>query len=167
MLIWLISDSMGPALTTFTAQNLGAKNPHRIRSGVSIGTGMSVGAVVLVSCILFFFAAPMTYWFVSAGDAARLAPLVSRYSRIMAPFFLFYAIAEALSGACCGTGDTVKPMVTTLITICLTRVLGILLVLPSFRTMECIVWIYVLSWITAGVAFLGLWAGNLKKIKHM
>ena len=34
MLIWLLSDSMGPALTTFTAQNLGAKNKERIRKGV-------------------------------------------------------------------------------------------------------------------------------------
>ena len=107
----------------------------------------------------------MTYWFVSHGDAVTLAPLVSRYSRIMAPFFLFYAIAEALSGACCGTGDTVRPMVTTLVTICLSRVLGILLVLPRVNTMECIVWIYVFSWIAAGVAFIGLWMGNLRKIK--
>ena len=165
MLIWLISDSMGPALTTFTAQNLGAGNPHRIRSGVVLGAGMSAGAVAAISAVLFFFAAPMTYWFVSHGDAVTLAPLVSRYSRIMAPFFLFYAIAEALSGACCGTGDTVRPMVTTLVTICLSRVLGILLVLPRVNTMECIVWIYVFSWIAAGVAFIGLWMGNLRKIK--
>ena len=42
MLIWLMSDSMGPALTTFVAQNLGAKNPERIRKGVTVGTSMSV-----------------------------------------------------------------------------------------------------------------------------
>ena len=44
MLIWLISDSMGPALTTFVAQNLGARNPERIRKGVRAGTAMSAGA---------------------------------------------------------------------------------------------------------------------------
>ena len=59
----------------------------------------------MVSIILFVGAAFMTPWFVSAQDAATLAPLVGAYARMMAPFFLFYAIAEALSGACCGTGD--------------------------------------------------------------
>lgn len=166
MLIWLIADSMSPALTTFTAQNLGAKNPHRIRSGVAIGTGMSAFAVALVSGILFLFAYPMTPWFVDAKDAADLAPLVSRYTRMMAPFFVFYAVAEALSGACCGTGDTVRSMVTTLVTVCLTRVVSILLILPRVGTMECIVYIYIASWIAAGVAFTCLWCSKLPKLKE-
>ena len=164
MLIWLLSDSMGPALTTFTAQNLGAKNKERIRKGVFVGTAMSAGAVIMVSIILFVGAAFMTPWFVSAQDAATLAPLVGAYARMMAPFFLFYAIAEALSGACCGTGDTIRPMITTLISICLLRVIGVLFILPVYETMECIVVIYIASWIAAGIAFLGLWKWNSSKL---
>ncbi len=164
MLIWLMSDSMGPVLTTFTAQNLGAKNHHRIKTGVFTGTVMSVGVVALISIVLYIGAGFMTPWFVSAEDAVKLSPLVSTYARMMAPFFIFYAIAEALSGACCGTGDTVRPMVTTLLSICLLRVLGILFVLPSYETMECIVAIYIASWIAAGIAFLVLWSRDAKKI---
>ena len=164
MLIWLLSDSMGPALTTFTAQNLGAKNKERIRKGVFVGTAMSAGAVIMVSIILFVGAAFMTPWFVSAQDAATLAPLVGAYARMMAPFFLFYAIAEALSGACCGTGDTIRPMITTLISICLLRVIGVLFILPVYETMECIVVIYIASWIAAGIAFLGLWKWNSSRL---
>lgn len=166
MLIWLVSDSMGPALTTFTAQNLGAKNPYRIKKGVAVGTGMSVVTVVGISVILFFFASFMTPWFVSAQDAGTLAPLVGSYSKLMAPFFFFYAIAEALSGACCGTGDTIKPMITTLLSICLLRVIGILFVLPVYGTMECIVMIYIASWIAAGVSFLILWRWNVARIER-
>lgn len=164
MLIWLIADSMGPVMTTFTAQNLGAGNHHRIKTGVFTGTAMSVGSVTLISVGLYFFAGILTPWFVSSSDAAALAPLVSTYSRMMAPFFFFYAIAEALSGACCGTGDTLRPMVTTLLAICLLRVLGILFVLPSYESMECIVAIYITSWIAAGLAFLALWSRDAKRI---
>ena len=164
MLIWLMSDSMGPALTTFVAQNLGAKNPERIRKGVTVGTSMSVGAVALISVGLFFFAQMLTPLFVSSQDAASLGVLVGTYSRMMAPFFFFYAIAEALSGACCGTGDTVRPMITTLLAICLLRVIGILLVLPIYGTMECIVVIYIASWIAAGVSFLALWRFDVAHI---
>ena len=71
----------------------------------------------------------------------------------MAPFYVFYAVAEALSGSCCGMGNTVLPMITTLVTICLLRVAGIWLIQPRFESMECIVWIYIASWVTAGLAF--------------
>ena len=164
MLIWLMSDSMGPALTTFVAQNLGAKNPERIRKGVTMGTSMSVGAVALISVGLFFFARILTSLFVSSQDAASLGVLVGTYSRMMAPFFFFYAITEALSGACCGTGDTVRPMITTLLAICLLRVIGILAVLPIYGTMECIVVIYIASWIAAGISFLLLWRFDVSHI---
>ena len=122
-----------------------------------MGNSMSVGAVALIRVGLFFFARILTPVFVSSPDAASLGVLFGTYSRLMAPFFFFYAIAEALYGACCGTGDTVRPMITTLLAICLLRVIGILLVLPIYGTMECIVVIYIASWIAAGVSFLALW----------
>ena len=37
-----------------------------------------------------------------------------------------YTHLEALSGACCGLGETLVPMITTLLTICLFRVVCIL-----------------------------------------
>lgn len=156
MLIWLIADAMSPALTTYTAQNLGAGKPNRVKKGALIGAGISSGAVGAVSLVLYLFCGTMSTWFVSAADAANLTPLVIRYMHLMAPFFVFYALAEAFSGACCGTGDTVKPMITTLVTICLLRVVSILFILPGFGTMECIVWIYIASWIAAGTAFTGM-----------
>ena len=82
---------------------------------------------------------------------------------MMAPFYFFYAVAEALSGACCGLGETLSPMITTLVSICLLRVCGIWFVLPAFETMECIIWIYIASWIAAGVAFFFLFLQRSRK----
>lgn len=153
MLIWLISDAMSPALTTYTAQNIGAKKYHRVKKGNLLGTAMSSGIVLLVSLILYLGAGIIGKWFLSAADAKTIIPLVIRYTHMMAPFFMFYAIAEAFSGACCGMGDTLKPMVVTLLTVCLLRVICILFILPHYRTMECIVGIYIASWIAAGLSF--------------
>lgn len=153
MLIWLIADSQSPAMTTYVAQNLGAGKIDRVKKGAVIGTGISVLAVGIVSLILFFASGLFGPWFVSAQDASMLIPLVVRYMKMMAPFYFFYAIAEALSGACCGLGETVSPMITILISICLLRVCSIWFILPRFETMECIIWIYIASWIAAGVSF--------------
>lgn len=158
LLIWLIADAMSPALTTYTAQNLGANQPGRVKKGVLLGTGMSVGAVALVSLVLYLGAGIIGGWFVPGADRASVIPLVIRYTHMMAPFFVFYAVAEAFTGACCGMGDTLKPMLTTLITVCLLRVVCIFFVLPAYRTMECIVFIYIASWIAAGLSFTAMYA---------
>lgn len=157
MLIWLIADAMSPALTTYVAQNLGAEKKDRVTKGVYIGTAMSTGAVAFICLGLFFFAGPLGKLFISEVDAELIIPLVIKYIKMLAPFFVFYAVGEALSGACCGLGDTFRPMIATLLSICLLRVLCIWFVLPSFYTMECIVWIYIASWIAVGVSFFGLY----------
>ena len=164
LLIWLIADSMGPALTTYTAQNIGAGKQHRAKMGAFIGTGISVIAVALISLVLYFGSGVIGPWFIAKKDVDALIPLVIRYMRMMAPFFVFYAVAEAYSGACCGLGETLVPMITTLLTICLSRVVGILVLLPKFDTMECIVRIYIASWILAGCSFVVLYSVKERKL---
>lgn len=164
MLIWLIADAMSPALTTYTAQNIGAGRLERVRKGVLLGTAMSAGAVCLISLVLYLGTGFFGSWFVSPADGPAVIPLVVCYTRMMAPFFVFYALAEAFSGACCGMGDTLTPMVTTLFTVCLLRIAGIALVLPRYSSMECIVGIYIASWISAGLAFAVMYAGKQKKL---
>lgn len=164
MLIWLLADAMSPALTTYTAQNIGAKQLHRVKTGNRIGAAMSAGAVAIVSIILYFGSGVFGSWFLSEQDGAILLPLVVHFMTMMCPFYIFYAVAEAFSGACCGMGDTLRPMLTTMITICLLRVLGIWFVLPHYRTMDCIVWIYVSSWIAAGTAFSVMYAFKMREL---
>ena len=166
LLIWLIADSMGPVLTTYTAQNLGAGKAKRVKKGALIGTGLSVIAVGIISIVLYFGSGLIGPLFIDQKDVPTLIPLVIRYMQMMAPFFVFYAVAAALSGACSGLGETLVSMVTTLLTICLFRVVCILVVLPSFETMECIVWIYIGSWIVSGVTFTILYLAKVEKFYH-
>lgn len=153
MLIWLTADAMSPALATYTAQNVGAGKTGRVKKGVLAGTGMSAACVAVISVALFFGTGIMGHWFIPAEDAKEVVLLSVHYMKIMAPFFVFYALAEAFSGACCGMGDTVKPMLITLFGTCLLRIGGILAVLPRYGSMECIVWIYAASWIVTGTVF--------------
>lgn len=153
LIIWLIADSMSPVLTTYVAQNLGAGNKHRIKRGVLLGVTMSCIAVVFMSITLYFGSGTIGSLFLSTSDRASITPLLMEYMSMMAPFFIFYAVAVAFSGACCGLGDTLKPMITTLITVCLLRVICIFFLLPHFYTMKTIVKIYIASWLSSGAAF--------------
>ncbi len=164
LLIWLVADSMSPALTTYSAQNIGAGKLDRVKRGAITGTMMSAGTVAVISVILFFGSRVFGGWFISSADAEDIIPLVVRYMTLMCPFFFFYSFAEGFSGACCGMGNTLVPMVTTLTTICLLRVLAIWFVLPHYGTMECIVWIYITSWIVAGAAFTVMFAVRSRRL---
>ncbi len=166
LLIWLVADSMSPALTTYIAQNIGAGKVDRVKKGAVIGTLMSAGTVAVISLILFFGSGFFGGWFISAKDAGEILPLVVHYMTLMCPFFFFYSFAEGFSGACCGMGNTLVPMITTLTTICLLRVLSIWFILPHYGTMDCIVWIYIASWIVAGAAFTALFAVRSKKLAN-
>ena len=136
LLIWLVADSMSPALTTYAAQNIGARQWSRVKKGAVIGTLMSAGTVALISLVLYLGSGTFAGWFVSSQDAGVIVPLVVRYLSLMCPFFFFYSFAEGFTGACCGMGNTVVPMITSLTTICLLRVLSIWFILPKFGTME-------------------------------
>lgn len=164
LLIWLVADSMSPALTTYIAQNIGAGKYDRVRKGAVTGTLMSAVTVAFISLILYFGSGFFGGWFISSKDAGDILPLVVRYMSLMCPFFFFYSFAEGFSGACCGMGNTLVPMITTLTTICLLRVLSIWFILPHYGTMECIVWIYIASWIAAGAAFTGLFVIRSRKL---
>ena len=164
LLIWLVADSMSPALTTYTAQNIGANQLDRVKKGSVIGTAMSAGTVALISLILYFGSGVFGGWFISSRDAGSILPLVVRYMAMMCPFFIFYSLAEGFTGACCGIGNTVVPMILSLTTICLLRVLSIWFILPRYGTMECIVWIYISSWIAAGTAFTALFAIRSRRL---
>lgn len=153
LLIWLAADAMSPALSTYTAQNLGAGCKERVSQGVFLGAAASACTVGLISLILYLVPGPLGALFVDADDAVIIVPYVIRFMRMMAPFYIFYALAEAFSGACCGLGDTIRPMVITLLCTCGLRVAAVFFILPMFRSMECIVWIYIASWIVTGVSF--------------
>ena len=166
MFIWLVADSMAPALSTYTSQNIGAGKPERVVRGALTGAAFSVGAVALISLSLYLFPGPLGGLFVTSADKAVLSPMIIHFMRMMAPFYVFYAVAEAFSGACCGTGDTIRPMIVTLLCTCGLRVVSIWFILPLFGTMDCIVWIYIASWIVTGLAFSWMFAHKAHHLPH-
>lgn len=167
LIIWLIADSMGSAQATFVSQNLGAKQHKRAYKGTIIGVWLTIVPVALVSFLLYFVSGPLGHLFVPEADAAAVIPLIISYMRLMAPFYVFYGLYAAFSGAICGAGQTLIPTALTLTFTCLLRVVCIFFVLPKFETMECIIWIYIASWIATGIVFMTMFQILYRKWKKM
>lgn len=151
LLIWLIADSTGGALSTLVAQNIGAGKKKRAYVGSMIGTGLTVGSLIFVSMILRFAGGFLSTFLISAQDAPQVIPIVEHMLSIYTIFFFFYGIYSGFSGACCGTGKTLAPMMVTMLGTCGLRVVAVLFIYPLFPGLDCILWIYVASWIASGL----------------
>ena len=92
----------GNAFSTFIAQNYGAKESSRIRSGLKSAVCISMAFCVIISALVCTFAKPLMALFVDAGEAGIIMEGV-RYLRIEGAFycgigclFLLYGLYRAL-----------------------------------------------------------------------
>ncbi len=92
----------GNAFSTFIAQNYGAKESSRIRSGLKSAVCISMAFCVIISALVCTFAKPLMALFVDAGEAGIIIEGV-RYLRIEGAFycgigclFLLYGLYRAL-----------------------------------------------------------------------
>lgn len=143
-LIWLAADSLGAAVSTFVAQNVGAGQIQRARRGTRVGLGLALGAVLAVSAVLFFWSEPLGRLILNPGDAP-LAAVTGRLMRLMAPLYFLYAFGEVYGGSLRGAGESLAPMAVTLSGTCATRVLWIFF-FPHGHSLLKVLAVYPVSW---------------------
>jgi putative MATE family efflux protein len=150
-LIWLIVGSFSSAISTFVAQNCGARLYGRARNGVLICVGMSLVCVCTISAVLYFACGPLGRLFISDNEVINLSIYLMRF---LAPFYFIYIGGEVLSGAIRGMGETFKPMVLTLLGTCACRVVWVLFAVPLQPTLKMVIWSYPVSWIVTSLSFI-------------
>ena len=138
-LIWISLEAMVASVSTFVAQNYGAKKYDRVSTGVRTGLLMSTVIIGILSAILYFWCVPLG---------------MERLMHLIAPFYTVFIFSEILSAAMYGIGETFKPMIITMLGICVCRILWIWCVVPRYPSIEVIVWAFPVSWSLTTVAFI-------------
>lgn len=149
-LIWTIVDTMGITVTTFIAQNIGARHYDRVDKVLPEALFFTLPIITAISFVLYFFSPILASLF--NKDGAVLASL-SRIMSQIAPFYVLYIGGELLSGAIRGRGETLKPMILTLIGTCLFRILWVQFVLPLSPSFSLLMWGYPASWLVTDLLF--------------
>ncbi|MEI8350797.1 MAG: MATE family efflux transporter [bacterium] len=103
---------LGNAAGAIVGKNLGAKHLGRAQKVAWLATGF--GALILLVCaaILMLFAAPLIRVFDDNPDVVHIG---RNYLWVASFFHVFAALSIILGRALQGAGDTVAPMVTTII----------------------------------------------------
>ncbi len=148
--VWLVVEALGVALTTFTAQNFGARNYKRMRDGYHTSLTMSLLIVGSLSSLLFIFVDPLARFFIDD-------PGVTYYTRLMihyvAPFYVFYSVVDNASGSIRGSGVSLQPMIMTLLGTCVLRIAWIFIVVPMRHEMGLMLMVYPVTWVVTAIIF--------------
>ena len=143
--------SLSVAITTFAGQNLGAGNYERARSGAKSGLviGLIIMAVVLVP--LYIFAPQIVTLFNKEAEVVEFGGL---FIRIVAPFYLMFAINQVYSGALRGAGDTRSTMFIMLGSFVVFRQVYLFAVYKLGGGIDAIVLGYPAGWVLCSILLL-------------
>lgn len=147
-LVWTLSETLGLTLCTFVAQNYGAKNPDRMHYSLLHALWLGILTLGIISLMLFIWIEPVATLF--TRDPASISHGIT-IMKIIAPFYVFYALGEIFAGALKGRGQTFAPMVITLVGTCLFRVAWIKVQMPKQAPFLTIMAGYPLSWLITAV----------------
>ena len=100
---YLPVQDFGNAFSIFIAQNYGAQNTKRIKTGIRVATIVSISFSLVVSLCVFLFAEPLMTFFINAKEVSVIMEGV-RYLRIEGAFyfligglFLLYGLYRAIA----------------------------------------------------------------------
>ena len=143
--------SFGFAITTYTAQNLGAGNFRRIRKGMRSAVIMALVTSVVVSVIMLIFGRPVLRLFISneTGQVEEVLEIAYLYLSIMSYFLAVLYALHTYRSALQGLGNTVVPMLSGIMEFIM-RTTAVML-LPRFVGEKGVFYAEVLAWAGAVV----------------
>lgn len=95
----------GNAVSTFTAQNLGAKAPERVKQGYRTSYGIILAFGIAICLILTLFHEPIIAAFLDEQASAAAFATGNEYLKFIAFFFFFIGFKACTDGVLRGAGD--------------------------------------------------------------
>lgn len=130
---------------TFVGQNIGAKKPDRIKRTFFIGcvTSFTVGFILGYGCLIL--AEPLLSLFVGQGNSAAVAAGYIRMKNLMSLYFVA-ALSGVISNTLSAFGYSIIPMLNSIFSVLLLRVVWMSAIYPHFQTLENLYFCYFVSW---------------------
>jgi putative MATE family efflux protein len=111
--------SFGTAMTTYSGQNVGAKEIERVHKGAKQGTMIAAGTSAVITALILIFGKYLMGIFTNTSE---LVALSANMMKILAVGYIAMAVTQSLSGVMRGAGDTMTPMWISIVTTVFIRV---------------------------------------------
>ncbi len=134
--------SFANAVTTYVGQNIGAGRMDRVHKGMVSTVIVSMISCIVIGALTIYFGPAMLKMF-------NPDPVVVEYGmyylKSVVPFFAFLALNFTLSSVVRGAGETVVPMVATIVSLWIGRIPAAYLIAHYFGK-EYIFYSYLIGW---------------------
>lgn len=157
--------TLGNGMSNFTAQNMGANLPDRVRQGHRACLKMTVAVACGFAAVYLLAGSQIMQLFLHASNQAALEIGV-QFFRIVAPFYLFVAVKLSADGVLRGAGRMSEFMAGTFADLLL-RV-AFAFVLSSAMGLIGVWWSWPIGWVVGAAMSVfyyrqGKWAGSDQK----
>ena len=161
-IIWMVTEALGVSITTFSAQNFGARNYERMRKGYHTSLVLSFMLIGGLSAVLLVFSGPLSRLFV---DDALISAYTTTILHFIAPFYAIFSIIENASGSIRGAGVSLQPMLLTIFGTVVLRVIWVFAIMPFDPSLEHLLLVYPVTWLITATMFTiyhhsGNWLGR-------
>ncbi len=137
--------NIGNAVSTFTAQNIGANKPERVKKGYRAGIMMNAVICAIIFLLVFLFGEHVIGIFMDRGKSADAIEVGVRYIRVVSVFYFLMGFLNVTNGVLRGSGDIRFFMFSTLCNF-FSRVI-LAYVLSMFIAESAIWWAIPMGWI--------------------
>ena len=161
---WMTINSFGITATTFVGQNFGARNFARVKSSIKTSVLLSGTATIALSVMLYTGAGLFLSFFTRDTVVIEIG---THIMQSLVPFYISYVGIEILSGSMRGVGDSIIPMIITVVGICLLRIAWIFIAVPLNPVLDVVLFSYPVTWVVTSLFFIlyYLFGGWFKRAK--
>jgi len=142
--------SFALAMTTFTGQNIGAKEYDRVKKGVRFGVTFAIILAEAIGILLFLYADVLVALF--NRDPSIIIYGVQK-SHISSLFLFALALSHVMSGLFRGAGKSIVPMAVMFAFWCVFRVLYIKIGLLFLMDIRVVYWAHPITWLLSATVF--------------
>lgn len=143
--------SFSMAITTFTGQNIGAKNYDRVRKGAKTCLVIALAVTLTLSGGLYLFGEKLLRVFSSDQQVLSYAVQMMHF---LVPGYVCLATAHTYCGVVRGAGISMVPMLALVGNMCVLRVIWISLAMPVFHNIIVVFLGYSLTWLTSALTMM-------------
>ncbi len=158
--IGLPINSFALAITTFTAQNLGANNEERAKEGLKKTLILSVLFIVGIAIPMYMLAPQCIQVFSKDSDVIKIGAMMMR---IMLPFYFGLSTHQLVSGALRARGETMMPMISSIVSMVIVRQIILFIFMPIVNDVSLVAWVYCITWTLAMMITVFLYINFMKK----
>ena len=153
--------TLGNGVSSFTAQNMGAKQVKRVSEGLKAGVTMVLSIAIPVFLLFFFAGRPIIQLFMSEGGEQAMEVGV-QFLKIVSPFYVVVSLKLASDGVLRGAGAMKAFMVATFSDLILRVILAF--VLSNYWGATGIWMSWPIGWfIGTGLSLIFYFSGTWKK----